>query len=79
MIGGGHGYYSPAIILFPTGMISFSFFGELRPAFTILAICQFPIYGLLIDMITNKQKTLCLIASFHIGLVLLIFLTVKDL
>lgn len=78
LMGGGHGYYEPAIILFPTGLISFSLFNEIVIPFMILAVIQYPIYGLLIDKSKNKQKTLLFIIVFHVGLTIITFLTVKE-
>jgi hypothetical protein len=78
LMGGGHGYYEPAIILFPTGLISFSLFDEIVIPFMILAVIQYPVYGLLIDKSNNKRKTLLYIIGFHVGLTLITFFTVKE-
>ena len=79
LMGGGHGYFEPAIILFPTGLISFSIFDEIILPFIILAIVQFPVYGLLIDKSNNKRRTLFMILGIHIELALITFSTVKNL
>jgi hypothetical protein len=79
LMGGGHGYYGPGIVLFPAGLISFSLVGRLEIPFIILAVLQFPAYGLIIDKSNNKHKALWLIIGFHIALVLITFSTVKDL
>lgn len=79
LMGGGHGYYEPAIVLFPTGLISFSLFDEIIIPFMVLAVIQYPVYGLLIDKSNNKRKILWCIIGFHVGLTLITFFTVKDL
>ncbi len=40
LMDGGHGYYRPAIVLFPTGLISFSLVGRLEIPYVILSILQ---------------------------------------
>jgi hypothetical protein len=79
LMGGGHGFHGPAIMLFPTGLISFSLVGSLEIPFMILAVLQFPIYGFLIDKSDNKPITLLLIISFHMILALVTLFTIKDL
>src|SRR5687767_11296969 len=43
--GGGHGDYFWAMILFPYTMLSALLFGAITPPFILLAITQFPLYG----------------------------------
>jgi hypothetical protein len=78
IMNGGHGSYAPAILLFPTGLISFLFFRALELPFLILGILQFPIYGLLIDKSKNKPKTAIIIVMLHVLLAILIFSVKKD-
>ena len=78
-MGGGHGTYAPGILLFPTGLISFSIFHRLELPFIILGIIQYPLYGLLIDRAENKPEATVLVLAFHIGLALLTFITTSDL
>jgi hypothetical protein len=73
--GGGHGYYEPAILLFPAGLISILIFNEIAMPFIILAIIQYPVYGLMMDRSFNKRKTQLFILAFHFVLVILIFMT----
>lgn len=76
---GGHGHYLPGIILFPTGLISFTIFRELTVPFMIIGILQFPVYGLLIDKSSNKIKSLFFILTFHALMTLLVFMTTDNL
>jgi hypothetical protein len=79
LMGGGHGFYAPGILLFPTGLISFSIYHELQIPFIILAIIQYPVYGLIIDKSINKPKSILFILLFHLGLSLLVFMTTNEL
>ncbi|GAB2781897.1 hypothetical protein GCM10027275_27070 [Rhabdobacter roseus] len=79
LMGGGHGTYVPGILLFPTGLISFSIFHRLEIPFIIIGILQYPFYGLLIDRAKNKPKVTLIILAFHFGLVILTFITTNDL
>lgn len=56
LAGGGHGWYEPAIVLFPFGLISILFSRSIELPFVILAILQYPIYGLIIDSIGNRKS-----------------------
>lgn len=79
--GGGHGTYIPAIIFFPFGLISFILFDELITPFIILAILQFPLYGILLDYNIGKGKKRLIINSIciaHIVLTIVIFLFKAD-
>lgn len=78
LAGGGHGYYSPAIFMFPTALISFSIANELLMPFIVLGIVQFPVYGLLLDNLQNKRATWFVLITFHLLLVALVFYTTKD-
>jgi hypothetical protein len=77
-MGAGHGTYAPGILLFPTGLVSFSITGQLETPFIILAIIQFPIYGLIVDKSNDKQKAALLIFAFHVGLALITFATTRN-
>jgi hypothetical protein len=78
LMGGGHGFYEPAIVLFPTGLVSLSIFHEIIIPFRVLAVIQFPLYGLLIDKSRDKYRTLLLIIGFHLALALITFFALKD-
>ncbi len=75
LMGGGHGTYAPGILLFPTGLVSFSILGRLEVPFIILAIIQFPTYGLIIDKSNDKARAALLIFAFHFALALITLLT----
>ncbi len=67
--------FEPAIILFPFGLIGILCSRGIELPFVILAIFQYPVYGLLIDIIGNKKSlnwTIISIATFHIVLSLVI-------
>lgn len=69
-MGGGHGTYIPAIILFPFGMIGTTFQNSITNPFVILGIIQFPFYGYLLDIFKYKRLKY-LILTFHILLVII--------
>jgi hypothetical protein len=56
--GAGHGDYRLAMILFPYTLLSTSVFGSITPPFIILAIIQFPIYGVALGYATEKGRLL---------------------
>ena len=58
LAGGGHGYFEPIIFLFPFPSISILVFDEINLGFALIALIQYPIYGLLIDKIKNKQEVI---------------------
>lgn len=73
LMGGGHGTYIPAILLFPFGMIGTTFQDSITSPFVVLGIIQFPFYGYLVDILNgNKLKYLILI--FHILLVIIVLI-----
>lgn len=73
LMGGGHGTYIPAMVLFPYGMVGTCFQDSISIPFTILGIIQFPCYGLLLD---NFEKKILkyLILLTHVLLSILILL-----
>ncbi|RZK54153.1 MAG: hypothetical protein EOO91_16395 [Pedobacter sp.] len=73
-MGGGHGNYQQAIVLFPTGLLSILMFNRIEIGFVIIAIIQYPLYGFLIDKATDKKKMILILLLFHIALALSIFL-----
>lgn len=80
-MGGGHGTYVPAIMIFPFGLISFVLFDKLITPFVILAILQFPIYGLLVDYSISKGKKQIVVSSIfiaHIIVAIVIFIFKAD-
>ena len=75
LMGGGHGYYTPAVVLFPFGMMGTVFQQTISPPFVILAIVQFPIYGFLIDRFENKKTVYCITGIHVLTAVLTLVLT----
>lgn len=66
MTGGGHGYYEPMIFVFPFASILFVWFDTINIGFIILAIIQYPVYGLLIDLYSKRyKKTILFIIILH--------------
>ena len=70
--GGGHGSYFPSLVLFPSGCVSFSLFGEVTVPFIFAALLQFPMYGLIIDKSRKKLLAFAAVVVYHIGLIVLI-------
>ena len=54
--GAGHGDYRLAMILFPYIMLSTSLFNSITPPFIILAIIQFPVYGLVLGYADERGR-----------------------
>ncbi|MBE8725925.1 hypothetical protein [Flavobacterium hungaricum] len=76
--GGGHGFVQPIFALFPFAAFTCIWFAELSFFNLILAILQFPAYGLLIDKSNDKRKTMLMISILHILIVGLIFVFVNE-
>jgi hypothetical protein len=69
--GAGHGDYFFAKVLFPFTMLSATVFNSITFPFILLAIAQFPIYGIILGFANLKNK---LIVS-AIGLLVIHLLT----
>lgn len=70
-MGGGHGTYMPAAILFPLGLLSSSISENWEIPFFVLAFVQCSLYGFFIDTAlraNNNKRLLWLILFIHIGL-----------
>lgn len=72
LAGGGHGYFEPMFALFPYATFTCIWMSELTLINLILAICQFPFYGILIDKASNKRKTSLVILIIHLLVSILI-------
>ena len=55
-MGGGHGWYTPTMMLFPLATINLAWQDQLSTPFLIAGIFQFIIYGFLIDNAKNKKN-----------------------
>ena|ERR671912_57096 len=62
--GAGHGDYFWAKILFPFTMLSTFLFQSITAPFILLAIVQFPLYGLTLALASGRKR----LASLAIGL-----------
>lgn len=79
--GAGHGTYFPAKILFPFTMLSTVVSGSITMPFILLAIAQFPLYGVAFGLANIKDKLLRLVVgllSLHAIVVALCFLLTKE-
>lgn len=78
LAGGGHGFVQPIFALFPFATFTCIWFTELSFFNLILAILQFPVYGLLLDKARYKRKTWILISIIHVLFVGLIFVFANE-
>lgn len=53
-MGGGHGWYEPALILFPFGMVGTFWQDTIAVPFIIIGLFQYPLYGFFIDKASNR-------------------------
>jgi hypothetical protein len=70
--GGGHGTYMPAKILFPYTMLSTITMERITSPYVLLAILQFPLYGLFLGFTLSRGSrlfwtTACLLSVLHLG------------
>jgi len=76
LMGGGHGWYAPAIFLFPTGMVNLIWENQLSTAFLKLGLVQYPLYGLLIDKagslkLRNKRAAIIIMAQLVLAILVI--------
>jgi len=77
LMGGGHGMYEPAIWLFPFGFIGILYSHSIELPFILIAILQYPIYGLLLDTIESRKSfkwTMISIVTLHLLLAITILI-----
>jgi hypothetical protein len=80
LMGGGHGWYTPTMVLFPWATLNTAWQGRLSEPLLIAGAFQFIIYGFLIDKTKDNKfhgVTIMTILTLHIALVILI-LTLKN-
>jgi hypothetical protein len=68
--GGGHGTYLPAKVLFPYTMLLAMTARTITNPLIVLAIAQFPVYGLIIDRAIRNgtvRKATVGVAFLHLG------------
>ena len=74
-IGGGHGTFLPTIWLFPLAMIETIWQDTLSPLFFVLAILQYPSYGLIVDRaMTSRKRKISVWLLVFIHTILAIFI-----
>ena len=54
LMGGGHGWFEPAMAIFPWGMVGIIWQDRISIPFIIMGVLQYPIYGILIDKTKDK-------------------------
>ncbi|WP_018342184.1 hypothetical protein [Cytophaga aurantiaca] len=70
LLGGGHGWIEPTIILFPFATIQFIRSSTIDLGFLLAGFFQYPLYGLLIDSFQKKNITKILLITLHVILIL---------
>ncbi|WP_298146623.1 hypothetical protein [Flavobacterium sp.] len=70
--GNGHGYFFPIFVLFPTATFTCIWMMKLTVINLILAVFQFPAYGIIIDKTSNKKRTIISLFIIHVMLTILI-------
>jgi ABC-type methionine transport system permease subunit len=66
--GAGHGNYFPAKLLFPFTMLSTILFGSITVPFILLAVAQFPAYGVILGHANEKggfMRAACAVLTVH--------------
>jgi hypothetical protein len=75
LMGGGHGWYTPTMALFPLGTLNVIWDDHLSIPLLLVGLLQYPLYGLLIDRaksITQRRTHTILIIVFHLVLAAII-------
>src|SRR5690349_13771667 len=77
LMGGGHGYYVPAMVMFPLSMWNIIFQSHLDIPLLIIGLFEYPMAGYLLDTSKGNRQfklRLIVITLFHFCLVLLILI-----
>lgn len=75
--GAGHGDYRLAMLLFPYTLLSAALFDSITPLFILLAIIQFPLYGVALGYANEKGRLVpvaILLCLAHVAAVAAVFL-----
>jgi hypothetical protein len=75
LMGGGHGWYTPTMVLFPWATLNTAWQDRLSEPLLIFGIFQFIIYGFLMDKTKDTRfhsMTIVTILTLHIALTILI-------
>jgi hypothetical protein len=76
-MGGGHGWYTPAMILFPWATLNTAWHDRLSEPLVYAGIFQFIMYGLLIDKAISTRGQNIVIASILLShIIIVIFILV---
>ena len=76
--GAGHGNYFVAKIVFPYTILSTIFFHSITIPFLLLAIAQFPLYGIVLSFFSGKRFPIFILALIHLSMVMLCLLLVGE-
>lgn len=74
LMGGGDGWFEPAIFLFPFAMLVWSLNGSMVWLFMIAGMIQYPAYGMLIDYFGVRKKKIAIAVFLFILHVIVAFL-----
>ena len=75
--GAGHGTYIPAAVLFPLSMLIATSAGNINAVAVILAVVQYPLYGVTVAGARISQVRWLTLLSLHLLLAVLSFLSVQ--
>jgi len=71
LLGGGHGWIEPTVLLFPFATIQFIRTTEIDLGIILASLIQYPVYGLVIDSFNKNTTVKLLLVVIHILLVVL--------
>lgn len=80
LIGGGHGWYTSAIVLFPWATLNTAWQNHLSEQCIFVGLLQFILYGFLIDITKNSKAQILVLVGIlvlHVTLTILI-LTLRN-
>lgn len=80
LMGGGHGWYTPSMVLFPWATLNTAWENHLSASFMIVGIFQFIVYGFLIDRTKGiKSRSIMVTGILLSHIILVVFiLTLKN-
>jgi MFS family permease len=74
LMGGGHGWFEPAIFLFPFAMLVWSLNGSMVWLFMIAGMIQYPAYGMLVDYFGVRKKKVAIAILLFVAHMIAAFL-----
>lgn len=75
--GAGHGTYLLVAILFPLPMLVAIAVGSINVLASMLALAQYPIYGVMVAGTQNMKQRWLVVASLHFAVAVLSLLSVQ--